>query len=99
MAHLSCFFGNEVGCVRMALKRSRGRCSPAAMIRKLIALPLAAALAACATVPQAPAEPVTVRIVGLNDFHGNLEPIKRPIVLEDGQGGKAEVYAGGAAWF
>ena len=69
------------------------------MIRQLLALPLAAALAACATVPKAPAEPVTVRIVGLNDFHGNLEPIKRPILLEDGQGGKQEVYAGGAAWF
>jgi 5'-nucleotidase len=69
------------------------------MIRKLIALPLIAVLAACATVPQAPAAPVTVRIVGLNDFHGNLEPIKRPILLEDGQGGKQEVYAGGAAWF
>jgi 5'-nucleotidase len=69
------------------------------MIRTLIALPLAASLAACATVPKAPAEPVTVRIVGLNDFHGNIEPIKRPIVLEDGQGGRQEVYAGGAAWF
>ena len=69
------------------------------MIRTLIALPLAASLAACATVPNAPAAPVTVRIVGLNDFHGNIEPIKRPIVLEDGQGGRQEVYAGGAAWF
>ena len=69
------------------------------MIRSLFALPLAAALAACATVPRVAPAPVTVRIVGLNDFHGNLEPIKRPILLEDGQGGKQEVYAGGAAWF
>jgi 5'-nucleotidase len=69
------------------------------MNRALLALPLALGLAACATVPKAPAEPVTVRIVGLNDFHGNIEPIKRPIVLDDGHGGKEEVYAGGAAWF
>lgn len=73
------------------------------MIRTLLALPLAAALAACATVPASnpvvPAQPVTVRIVGLNDFHGNLEAVKRPILLEDGQGGRQEVYAGGAAWF
>jgi 5'-nucleotidase len=69
------------------------------MIRAFLAFPLALGLAACATVPQAPAEPVTVRIVGLNDFHGNIEPIKRPIVLEDGQGGRQEIYAGGAAWF
>jgi 5'-nucleotidase len=69
------------------------------MIRTLLALPLAAGLAACATVPQAAPQPVTVRIVGLNDFHGNIEPVKRPIVLEVGQGGRQEVYAGGAASF
>ncbi len=73
------------------------------MIRKsrvaALAVPLLMGLSACATMPRAAPEPVTVRIVGLNDFHGNIEPIKRPIVLEDGQGGKQEVYAGGAAWF
>jgi 5'-nucleotidase len=63
------------------------------------ALVLTAALAGCATVPPAAPDPVTVRIVGLNDFHGNLEPPKRPIALDDGKGGKHEVYAGGAAWF
>ena len=62
-------------------------------------------LAACAVTPrEAPAPvpqsgPVEVQILALNDFHGNLEPIKRPIVLEDGQGGREEVHAGGAAWF
>lgn len=69
------------------------------MTRTLFAMPLLAVLSACATVPRAESEPVTVRIVGLNDFHGNLEPIKRPIVLKDGQGGREEVHAGGAAWF
>lgn len=72
------------------------------MLRPFIALsltaPLALGLGACATVPAAPAETVRVRIVGLNDFHGNLEPIKRPLVLDDGKGGKQEVFAGGAAW-
>jgi 5'-nucleotidase len=69
------------------------------MLRTLAALPLVLALGACATVPRSPAEPVTVRVIGLNDFHGNLEPPRRPMVLEDGQGGKHEVHAGGAAWF
>jgi 5'-nucleotidase len=72
-------------------------------IRTLTASLLALSLGACATVPEAetvtaPAAPVTVRVVGLNDFHGNLEPASRPMVLELGNGEKAEVYAGGAAW-
>ena len=65
----------------------------------LLALALSATLGACATVPAVSPEPVTVRIVGLNDFHGNLEPIRRPVMLDDGAGGRTEVYAGGAAWF
>ncbi len=69
------------------------------MHRSLLALPLALSLAACATVPAAPPAPVTVRVIGFNDFHGNLEPIKRPIAVEDGAGGRQELHAGGAAWF
>ncbi len=66
-------------------------------------LPLAAAivLGACVSVPEAPdtpAEPVTVKIVGLNDFHGNLEPLPRPIRLTDDAGAQHEVGAGGAAY-
>jgi 5'-nucleotidase len=71
------------------------------MIRRLAAAALALALAGCATVPPAPvatAEPITVRIVGLNDFHGNLEPLARPLALNTASG-KQEVYAGGAAYF
>jgi 5'-nucleotidase len=56
-------------------------------------------LAGCATIQTAPVTPVTVRIVGINDFHGNLEPIQRALTLDDGKGGKSQVYAGGAAWF
>lgn len=68
------------------------------MIRTLAALALVVPLAACATVPaDPPPQPVTVRIVGLNDFHGNLEPLGRPLVLTDASG-RQEVYAGGAAW-
>ncbi|MGX7950975.1 bifunctional metallophosphatase/5'-nucleotidase [Tsuneonella sp. HG249] len=69
------------------------------MLRPLLASSLALGLAACATVPPAATAPVIVRIAGFNDFHGNLEPVRRPVVLDDGQGGKQEVYAGGAAWF
>lgn len=75
------------------------------MIRTLAASLFALSLGACATVPDAapapapaPAAPVTIRIVGLNDFHGNLEPASRPMVLELGGGAKTEIYAGGAAW-
>lgn len=68
------------------------------MIRALASAALALALAACATVPPPNAsEPVTVRIVGLNDFHGNLEPPRRALILDTAQG-RQEVYAGGAAW-
>lgn len=66
-------------------------------------LPLAAALAlgACVSVPEAPDQPVgpvTVKIVGLNDFHGNLEPLPRPIALAGEAGSAHEVRAGGAAY-
>lgn len=47
------------------------------MIRKLAPTLLVAFLAACANPPKtassAPATPVTVKIIGFNDFHGNLE--------------------------
>lgn len=68
------------------------------MSHRLAALPLVCLIGACSTLAPPPAAPVTVRIVGLNDFHGNLEPIKRPAVLDDGQGGKQEIFVGGAAW-
>ena len=67
-------------------------------LRKLIPLSAAFALGACATVRDAPGEPVTVKIVGLNDFHGNLEPLARPIGLTGEDGATHEVRAGGAAY-
>ncbi len=61
---------------------------------------IALVLSACATVPDSPATsgPVTVRIVGLNDFHGNLEPLNRPIRLVETGGQEKRVYAAGAAY-
>jgi 5'-nucleotidase len=37
-------------------------------------LALLLALAGCASAPPAPAEPVRLRILAINDFHGNLKP-------------------------
>ncbi|MFN6933703.1 MAG: bifunctional metallophosphatase/5'-nucleotidase [Tsuneonella sp.] len=71
---------------------------PSQRLAPLVAFASVLSLGACATVPEATA-PVTVRIVGFNDFHGNLEPVRRPVSLEDGKGGRTEVFAGGAAWF
>lgn len=68
------------------------------MLRSAAFAALALSLAGCATLPAEPApQPVTVRIVGLNDFHGHLEPPGRPLVLSEANG-RQEVYAGGAAW-
>jgi 5'-nucleotidase len=43
------------------------------------------ALSACATTSQPiamdDAGPVTIRVIGLNDFHGNLQPLRRPLRL------------------
>lgn len=62
-------------------------------------------LSACATLPaEEPASgfkstgPVTIKVIGLNDFHGNLEPIRRPVRVTQNDGTQREVYAAGAAW-
>lgn len=53
---------------------------------------LALALAGCATPPPAP---VTINLVALNDFHGNLEPSRYTPVNPDGSKAKP-IRAGGA---
>lgn len=72
-------------------------------LRKLFALSILPALAACAgqgAVHSAAAPgPVTVGIVAFNDFHGALEPPKTSVLLSDGKGGVQQIPAGGAAWF
>lgn len=67
--------------------------------RFALALFPALALAGCATTPVSRGpEPVTVRIVGLNDFHGNLEPRRRPMELTLPGGKKVAIPAGGGAY-
>ena len=68
------------------------------MLLKLLPLPAALALAACATVPPMPVAPVEVGIVAINDFHGALEPPRQYVTAPNGQGGTVAVPAGGAAW-
>ncbi|MBD3729303.1 MAG: bifunctional metallophosphatase/5'-nucleotidase [Sphingomonadales bacterium] len=69
------------------------------MLRKtfaFLALPLA--LAGCATLPAATApETVRVRIIGINDFHGNLQPLGRKLTITDADGTREEVRVAGAA--
>ncbi len=66
----------------------------------LLTAALTLPLAACVTPPREAAAPalVTVKVVGLNDFHGNLEPLTRPVRLVEADGSEHDVYAGGAAW-
>jgi 5'-nucleotidase len=68
-------------------------------MRLVLVLTLALLSAACAT-PRtgAPEAPVTVGIVAINDFHGNLEPPKTTTAVPDGKGGTAILPSGGAAW-
>lgn len=70
------------------------------------ALALTALLSACAA-PRGgaglasapvPAAPVEVAVLAFNDFHGNLEPPRQSVGMPDGQGGTAQIPAGGVAW-
>src|SRR6187399_2379513 len=56
------------GLDRVATRLARGTFSAAAAL----------ALAACATVAPGPAAPETIQLLGLNDFHGNIEPPANP---------------------
>ena len=51
-----------------------------------------------ASAPPPPPAPVEVAVLAFNDFHGNLEPPRQSVGMPDGQGGTAQVPAGGAAW-
>ena len=70
-------------------------------MRHAVALPVLFALAACAT-PRGgvgPA-PVRVKVIGFNDFHGNLEPPRTSVSASvAGQAEPVRVPAGGAAYF
>jgi 5'-nucleotidase len=66
----------------------------------IITITAALALSACATVP-APADqavaPVELRVIGLNDFHGNLEPRRRPMPVTKPDGTTVSIPVGGGA--
>ncbi len=73
------------------------------MSRRLLAISSSLALlSGCATVPRQAAPvasaPVEVQILGINDFHGNLEPPRSTIDVSLGDGSVAKVPAGGVAY-
>ncbi|WP_051676778.1 bifunctional metallophosphatase/5'-nucleotidase [Sphingomonas astaxanthinifaciens] len=47
--------------------------------------------------PPPPSAPVEVQILGLNDFHGNLETPRDPVPLRNPEGTTTKIRAGGAA--
>jgi 5'-nucleotidase len=69
------------------------------MNRSILALALLAALPGCATTRMAAdAPPVSVKIIALNDFHGNLEPPRIAITAPLPDGSTVKVPAGGVAY-
>ncbi len=62
--------------------------------RLALATLAAALLAGCALTP--PAEPVKVKVLAINDFHGNLKPPQGGIRVRDAAGKLVAVEAGGA---
>jgi 5'-nucleotidase len=66
--------------------------------RIAIALLVAAWLLGCAPAPKRPTSPVEVKILAINDFHGNLKPPQGGIRIRDPQdaGKTVNVAAGGA---
>lgn len=69
------------------------------MFRKILVLPALLALGACATVPADRAlAPVTVGLIAINDFHGNLEPPKQSVETTAPDGSKLRIPVGGAAY-
>ena len=70
------------------------------MLRRIIAASALLALPGCATrpvVPVALAAPVEVQIIGINDFHGNLETPRGPQKIRLANGQDLNANLGGAA--
>jgi 5'-nucleotidase len=68
--------------------------------RRFLAAMASLALAGCVTAPRltAPARPVEVQILGINDFHGNLEPPRSTVDVAQSDGSLVKVPAGGVAY-
>lgn len=77
--------------------RQRPPCAASLARIALAALILAGGGVAASGQQQAPAT-VTVGILAINDFHGNLEPPRQSVLAPDGAGGTVQVPAGGAAY-
>ena len=67
-------------------------------IRPMLAPLAIALLTSCSSVPPEPTAPITVGIVAINDFHGNLEPPKQSALVQDAAGEVVSLPAGGAAY-
>jgi 5'-nucleotidase len=68
---------------------------------RMLAAGLALALGGCATTPveQPPAAPVEVKLIAINDLHGNLEPPRQTVTAPGAAAGETiPVPAGGAAY-
>jgi 5'-nucleotidase len=72
----------------------------AARTARVAVLLLTAALLACAPAPRRPTTPVDVKILAINDFHGNLKPPQGGIRIRDPQDATktVNVAAGGAEY-
>jgi 5'-nucleotidase len=68
-------------------------------MRTIFAILASLLLTACATVQTGPSVPVTVKVIGFNDFHGALEPPRMAVPATAPDGSAVRVPAGGAAYF
>jgi 5'-nucleotidase len=69
-------------------------------MKKLLLALASFALSGCATTQggTTPAAPVDIRIIGINDFHGNLDPPKAATELTNAAGEKVRIPSGGVAY-
>jgi 5'-nucleotidase len=69
-------------------------------MKKLLLTLATFALAGCATTPGLPdvAAPVDIRIIGINDFHGALDPPKAATEVTNPAGERVRIPSGGAAY-
>ncbi len=84
--------------IRASLGRPLGLAAAVALALQLAACAAPQGSAGAVSVPALPSAPVEIAVLAFNDFHGNLEAPRQSVGMPDGQGGTAQVPAGGAAW-